>query len=121
MSRTPRTRSTNRTKAALPSRSVSIRVAGAACGLLFLAGCANRPTTTDLGESILNASESDPSIVLSSDEAECIAQLLIDSDLSDTTLSGLVENFNEPEVLAAEADDVTPAVAAAAEACVAAG
>lgn len=106
-------------------RSAAARQAAAVVALvlggLTLAGCASRPEAAELSESILNASEQDPSVELTDDEATCIAQRLIDGDLSDTTLDGLVQNFNEPEVLAAEADDVTPAVAEAAEACVGQG
>jgi predicted small secreted protein len=110
----------NRTLRANRKRLVGV-VAAVTVGATALTACANRPTTEDLGQAILDASELDASIPLTAGEADCIAQYLIDSDLSDTTLSGLVDNFNAPEVLAAEADDVTPTVAAAAEACVGQG
>ena len=83
-----------------------------------LAGCANRPTVDELANSILTAAEADPTVDVTAEEAQCIAARLLESDLSDTTLAGLADDFDQPEVLAAEADRVEPQVAEAAEACV---
>lgn len=83
-----------------------------------LAGCANRRSAEDLQRSILVASGNDPTISLSDAQARCIADRLLDTALSDTTLDGLAENFDEPQVLAAEVNRVEPAVADAAASCV---
>ena len=85
---------------------------------LLAAGCANSPTTADLTESIVQASENHPTVAITLEEAQCIAAQLLSTDLSDTTMSGLAEDFNEPEVLSAEQDKVTPAVTDAARECV---
>lgn len=98
-----------------------IRIAALAGGVLLLAGCANRPTSAELTESILSAADADPTVNLTTEQAGCIAQRLLDTSLSDTTMAGLAENFNEPEVLSAEVEKVTPLVAEAAAACVTAG
>lgn len=98
------------------------RIGFAAVGLAtvgLLAGCANRPTVDELTNSILTAANADPTVEVSTNEAKCIAEQLLDGDLSDTTLSGLADDFDQPEVLAAEADRVEPRVADAAEACLA--
>lgn len=89
----------------------------AACGLVAV-GCADRPTAQELQDSIVIAAENDPTITLTPDQARCIADRLLDTDLSDTTLDGLASNFDEPEVLSAEVNKVEPAVADAAAACV---
>lgn len=86
--------------------------------VLIGSACANRPTAADLTNSILTASERDPTVSLSPDQASCIAQRLLETDLSDTTLSGLADDFDNPEVLSAEVNRVEPAVEAAAAACV---
>ena len=86
-------------------------------GLLLLAGCANQPTSAELTESILRAAEDDPAVAVSDVEAACIANQLFDANLSDTTMAGLAENFDEPEVLSAEINRVEPAVANAAALC----
>jgi len=91
-------------------------LAAGSCGLL--AGCASRPSEADLTNSILTATNAaNSTVTLSSEQAVCIARALLASDLSDTTLSGLAENFDKPEVLETEADQVRPVVAAAAEQC----
>lgn len=87
-------------------------------GLLVVAGCANRPSADELTESILTAAEGDPTISVTQEEAACIAGRLLSSDLSDTTMSGLAEDFDNPEVLTAEVSRVEPAVADAAAACI---
>lgn len=91
-------------------------LAAASCGLL--AGCASRPSEEDLTNSILTATNAaNSTVTLSSDQAACIARALLASNLSDTTLSGLAEDFDKPEVLETEADQVESAVAAAAQQC----
>lgn len=87
------------------------------CGLLA-AGCADRPSTADLTQSIISAAQADEALTVSEDEARCIAARLLDTDLSDTTLSGLANNFTEPDVLSAESGRVMPAVTDAARACI---
>lgn len=96
---------------------LSIVVGLAVCGVLLI-GCANRPTAQQLQESILIAAENDPTVSLSPEQARCIADRLLDTDLSDTTLDGLAANFDEPQVLSAEVNRVEPAVADAAATCV---
>ncbi len=86
--------------------------------VLAAAGCADRPSAAELTESIVRAAEADGSVELSAQEAQCIATELLGTGLSDTTLSGLAEDFDEPEVLAAESERVTPAVTDAARACI---
>ncbi len=54
---------------------------------------------------------------LTESQARCIADELLDSDLSDTTVAGLAENFDAPEVLASDADTVEQTVADAAVTC----
>ncbi|MEM7324076.1 MAG: hypothetical protein AAF531_13390 [Actinomycetota bacterium] len=101
-----------------------IRPAGrvaAVVALVLLAGCANRPTVDDLSTAIVDAANADPTVELTVEQAQCIAQRLLDTDLSDTTLAGMAENFDEPQVLSAEVDRIEPAVADAAAACVGAG
>jgi len=95
---------------------VAALAAFGSCGLL--AGCASRPSEADLTSSILTATNAaNSTVTLSSEQAACIARALLASDLSDTTLSGLAEDFDKPEVLETEADQVRPVVAAAAEQC----
>ena len=86
-------------------------------GALLLAACATTPSEEELTEAILIATNAEPSVNLSSEQAACIARELLASNLSDTTLSGLAEDFDNPEVLETEVDDVEPLVTAAAAAC----
>ncbi len=88
------------------------------CVTLVLVACANRPTTADLSESIVRAAENDAGIDVTPEQASCIADQLLASDLSDTTMSGLASDFDNPEVLAAEVNRVEPAVATAAAECI---
>ncbi len=88
----------------------------AAAGLL-LAGCASRPSADALTESILEAADVDATVSLTESQARCIADELLDSGLSDTTVAGLAENFDQPEVLASDADTVESTVAEAAIVC----
>lgn len=87
-------------------------------GLLLLAACADRPPVDELTSAIVAAAAEDPTVDLTDDQARCVAEQLLDSGLSDTTLAGLAENFDSPEVLADEKDDVEALVAAAATACI---
>lgn len=87
-------------------------------GILLVAGCADRPPIDDLAAAIVSAAAEDPTVELTDDQARCIAQRLLESGLSDTTLEGLAENFDSPEVLSDEVDEVEPLVAAAATACI---
>ncbi len=99
-----------------------IRIASVMVGtVLLVTACANRPTSEELTDSIISAAQNDPTVSLTEEEAGCIAQRLLETGLSDTTMAGLADNFNEPEVLSAEVEKVTPAVADAAAACVGAG
>ena len=84
---------------------------------MFLAACASRPSADALTESILEAASTDAAVALTEAQARCIADELLDSDLSDTTVAGLAENFDQPEVLASDADTVESTVADAAIVC----
>lgn len=66
----------------------------------------------------MEAANNDPTITLTADQARCIADRLLDTNLSDTTLDGLAANFDEPQVLSTEVNRVEPAVADAAASCV---
>ena len=94
------------------------RLVPALLALLLVAGCADRPPVDDLTAAIVAAAAEDATVEVTEDQARCIAQRLLDSGLSDTTLEGLAENFDSPEVLSEEKDDVEPLVAAAATACI---
>lgn len=93
---------------------LTVLVAGA---VLFLSACASRPNADALTQSILDAAELDAAVTLTEAQARCIADELLDSDLSDTTVAGLAENFDQPEVLASDADTVEATVAEAAIVC----
>jgi PBP1b-binding outer membrane lipoprotein LpoB len=94
------------------------RIVGLIIGcLLVLVGCATRPSHQELTDAILTATEAEPDIDLSAEEAACIATALLASDLSDTTLSGLAEDFDSPQVLEEELELVEPLVSEAANAC----
>ncbi len=95
-------------------RRMTVLLAG---GALFLAGCASRPSADALTESILEAADTDTAVSLTESQARCIADELLDSDLADTTVAGLAENFDQPEVLASDADTVEATVADAAIVC----
>jgi hypothetical protein len=85
---------------------------------LLLVGCGSRPSEADLTASILDAANANGSkVTLSMEQATCIARELLASGLSDTTLSGLADNFDQPQVLESEASKVEPAVADAALKC----
>ncbi|MFV0524380.1 MAG: hypothetical protein ACK5RL_07785 [Acidimicrobiales bacterium] len=84
---------------------------------LTLTGCASRPSEDDLADAILAATADDPAVDVSEDTARCIAGQLLSSDLSDTTLEGLAENFDSPQVLETELDRVEPVVSQAAATC----
>ncbi len=85
---------------------------------LLLASCGSTPSQEDLTDAILiAAAEADPVIELSEQEASCIAAQLLESDLSDTTLEGLAEDFESPTVLESELNDVGPLVTKAALNC----
>lgn len=85
--------------------------------VVLLAGCASRPSADDLTQSILQAADADSAISLTETQARCIADELLDSGLADTTVAGLAENFDAPEVLASDADSVEQTVAEAAVNC----
>ena len=92
-------------------------VAGLMAASLVLAGCASRPSQQELTDAILVATAARPEIEVTPTEASCIASALLNSDLSDTTLNGLAEDFDNPQVLDAEIDRVAPLIAEAASAC----
>jgi hypothetical protein len=100
-----------------PNRTVPVLLTGC----LLLIGCASRPSVGELSGSIRVAAAEDPTVDVTADEASCIAKRLLDSGLSDTTLEGLADDFDSPEVLSAEVEQVEPAVAEAAAACIGGG
>ncbi len=95
-----------------------LRLVPALLGLLLLSACADRPPVDDLASAIVAAAGQDPTVEVTNEQARCIAERLLDSGLSDTTLAGLAENFDSPEVLSDEKDDVESLVAEAATACI---
>jgi hypothetical protein len=97
-----------------------IRIVGCIAGLaLAVTACASRPTEDELTTAILTAADADATVELDETQARCIAQFLLDeSELSDTTLAGLAEDFDNPQVLETEVDQVKPLVEQAAVACV---
>lgn len=97
----------------------SIRIPPGVLGLLLIVGCADRPASADLADAIVAAADNDPTVAVTADEAQCIAERLLASGLSDTTLEGLAEDFDSPVVLSAEIDRVEPLVAEAATSCIA--
>jgi hypothetical protein len=96
------------------------RIVSMVCGLILavfaLAACASRPSADELTDSVLRAGTAE-GIELSNDEASCIADQLLNAGLADATLAGLAEDFNNPEVSAADVDRVEAAVADAAVEC----
>lgn len=98
-----------------------IRLVPAVVGILLIAACAERPATESLADAIVEAAAQDPTLDVTGDQARCIADHLLGSGLSDTTLEGLAEDFRNPEVLSAERDRVEPAVADAALECITSG
>jgi len=93
--------------------------AGLALGsCLMLNACSSGPNEEELARSIFNAATENPDVALSNRQAECIAHELLALGLSDTTLKGLVEDFNRPNVLDSEAEELSDQVKAAATACI---
>lgn len=88
----------------------------AVTGLLTVA-CADEPDRNTLAQAIINATLSDPETSVTPDEALCIADELLASNLSDTTLAGLAEDFANPMVLETEVNRIEPVVEAAALTC----
>lgn len=86
-------------------------------GAVALSSCATRPSAERLAEAILASTAEDPDNALTPEEALCIADELLATGLSDTTLDGLASDFTNPRVLETEVDDVEPAVTAAALVC----
>lgn len=66
------------------------------CALLALAGCGSspdadageRPTVAAIAETLRGVSD-DPETAYTPQEADCIAKILVDSDLSDSALTGI--------------------------------
>lgn len=83
---------------------------------LAMTACASRPSDTELTDAIVEASQAG-NVPITDEQASCIADALLDSGLSDTSLSGLADDFSQPEVLETEVDDVEQAIATAALAC----
>lgn len=96
----------------------TVRLVGVliACALMTV-GCASRPSHQELTDAIITAASAEPSIDLTAQQAGCIAERLLTSDLSDTSLAGLAEDFDNPKVLETEVNDIEPLVAEAASAC----
>ena len=101
---------------ALTTRSVGVVLALTGATVL-LSACANRPDPAELTASIQRAAAAEQTVTLSDAEAACIAQRILDSELSDTTVAGLAEDFDNPEVLQTEVDQVEPLIAQAAAEC----
>lgn len=89
---------------------------GLAIGVTLLSACAGRPAVDDLAQSVMEAGVGE-GIELTESEASCIAGILDNSDLENATLAGLVENFDNPEIAAADVDRIEGVVADAAVEC----
>lgn len=84
---------------------------------LLASACANRPEEAELTTSIQRAAAAEQTVTLTPEQATCISQWILASDLSDTTVAGLAKDFNNPEVLETEVNKVEPLVAEAASQC----
>ena len=71
---------------------------------VILSSCSNNPSKEALSGSIIEASRNNVNSEVSPEAADCIADGLISSELSDTTLEGLAEDFTRPEILGAESE-----------------
>ena len=69
---------------------------------LVVSACASRPTVDALATSIQSSAGTVAGANITPEIARCIATGLLDTDLSDTTLDGLAEDFNNAEVLSTE-------------------
>lgn len=70
--------------------------------VIFVTGCASRPTIEALTSSIQSSANTIEGGAMTPEIARCIAEGLLATDLSDTTLQGLSEDFNNAEVLTPE-------------------
>lgn len=104
-----------RTRPGRPGPVVSMSI-GLMLAVLAVAACASRPSADELTDSVLRAGTAE-GIELSNEEAGCIADRLLNADLDDATLAGLADDFDNPEVSAADVDRVEAAVAEAAVEC----
>lgn len=84
---------------------------------LLVTSCASRPSADELADAILISATTNSSAQVTPEQALCIANELLATNLSDTTLQGLAEDFANPTVLGTEENDVGPAVSAAALVC----
>jgi len=85
--------------------------------VLLLSACATRPEESELTASIQRAAAAEERVTLTPEQATCISQWILASDLSDTTLAGLAKDFDNPEVLETEVNKVEPLVTEAATQC----
>ncbi|MEM7341189.1 MAG: hypothetical protein AAF467_21215 [Actinomycetota bacterium] len=85
---------------------------------LVLAGCASTPSREELAQSILDSVAIDPEVAIDANQALCVADQLLASQLSNTTLDGLASDFDNPTVLNTEQNRVQAAIRAAVAACV---
>ena len=98
------------------------RVICSVVAILFVSGCASRPSAEELAQSIRNASLEDPASDVSLEHANCVADYLLNNtELSDTTLSGLTQDFATPKILGTETGSVVEIVNVASAQCSAAG
>lgn len=104
-----------------PNRPLTLGLAPLVGFVLVLSACASRPDVDVLADAILTAAADDPSVSVTDAQADCIARELLSSGLSDTTLSGMAEDFDYPVVLSDEVDDVEPMVNIAATECIGGG
>ncbi len=95
----------------------SIKYIAVAAGLCLLTSCAAQPTAQDLATSIKKASDADPTLNTSDEQSLCIAAILLEADLSDTSLSGLAKDFADPTVLVTEKKKIERTVQEAAAIC----
>lgn len=82
-----------------------------------LLGCASRPSENALTNSIIRANDSNPASDVSEEHARCVAKKILDSNLSDTTLSAMAENFNKAAVLKSETTEAKEVIKTASDQC----
>jgi len=84
---------------------------------IALSSCSSKPSQNVLSSSILEASRNNANSDISEEVAECIAEVLISSGLSDTTLEGLAKDFTRPKILGAESERLTEVLKESSDSC----
>ena len=95
----------------------ALALTAAASMLVFTAACggADRPSADELSKAF---TADDAVVPVPEDFADCVAEALVDSDISDDTLNAIVEQDADYEGSDDEADTVLEEFTAAQEECV---